>query len=130
MVPLLQESYLLNISVTRKPCFGFVGTCFFVYNHSESCLLDLLVLCHNLFIFDYQLPNFLPCSGKEYFSFNRENFCLSFELSILQFYFQMQYFHIIYTFCLHFFAFLAITFETYNNCDSKTKLLFTLYEKF
>ena len=28
------------------------------------------------------------------------------------------------------FTFLIITFETYSNTDSKTKALFTLYEKF
>ena len=33
-------------------------------------------------------------------------------------------------FILHYFMFLAITFETYNNIDSKAKSLFTLDEKF
>ena len=45
-------------------------------------------------------------------------------------YFQMQYCHVIYTFYLHYFTFLTITFEAYNNIDSKTKALFNLYEKF
>ena len=45
-------------------------------------------------------------------------------------YFQMQYFHVISTFYLHYFTFLTITFETYDNMDSKTKALFILYEKF
>ena len=45
-------------------------------------------------------------------------------------YFQMQCFHFIYTFYLHYFTFLTITFEIYNNIDSKTKALSTLYEQF
>ena len=44
--------------------------------------------------------------------------------------FEMQCFHVIYTFYLHYFTFLTITFEPYNKIDSKTKALFTLYEKF
>ena len=35
-------------------------------------------------------------------------------------YFQMQCFYVIYTFYLHYFTFLTITFKTYNNIDSKT----------
>ena len=43
--------------------------------------------------------------------------------------FQVHWFYVIYTFYLHSFTFLTIIFETYNNIDSKTKTLFTLYEK-
>ena len=43
-------------------------------------------------------------------------------------YFQMQCFHVIYTFYTHHFTFLTITLETYNNIDLKTKALFKLYE--
>ena len=43
----------------------------------------------------------------------------------------MQCFHVIYIFYdLHYFTFLTITFETYNNIDSKTKVLFTLPQNF
>ena len=45
-------------------------------------------------------------------------------------YFQKQCFHVIYTFYLHYFTFLAITFQTYNNIGLKTKALFTICEKF
>lgn len=38
--------------------------------------------------------------------------------------------HDIYTFYLHYFMFLTITFETYNNIGSKTKALFILNKKF
>ena len=38
---------------------------------------------------------------------------------------QMQCFPIIYTFCLHFFTFLIMAFETCNNIVPKTKVLFT-----
>ena len=43
-------------------------------------------------------------------------------------YFQMQCFHVMYSFYLHYFTFLTITLKTYNNLDSKTKALFKLYE--
>ena len=44
-------------------------------------------------------------------------------------YFQTQCFHVIYTFYLHYFTFLTITLETYNNIESKSKALFTLFLK-
>ena len=45
-------------------------------------------------------------------------------------YFEMQGFQVIYTIYLHSLTFLTIAVETYNNIDSKTKALFTLYERF
>ena len=41
---------------------------------------------------------------------------------------QMQCFHVTCTFCLYFFIFLIIAFETYNNMVPKTKALF-IHEK-
>ena len=120
---------LKTVAVARKPCFGFVGTYFFVfyYNHTESCLLYFLILCHNLLYIWLSTPQVPLFLAKEYFSLTCTSLRFSFELAILQFYFQMQCFHMIYTFYLLSFKFLTITFETYNDIDSRSKVLLKLY---
>ena len=125
----LEINAIVNYGSSKETLFWFHRYVFFFfyYNHSEPCLLYFLILCHNLlyiWLSTPQVPLFLV---KEYFSLTRTSFCFSFELAILQFYFQMQCFHMIYTFYLLSFKFLTITFETYNDIDSRSKVLLKLY---
>ena len=116
----------------KETLFWFLSICvFYVYNHKDSCLLDFSILCHNLL--NICLSTSTP--QVSFFSWgilliHSRKFQFCFRVSHVQCYFQMQCFHVIYTFYLYSFTFLTITFQTYNNIGSKTKVLFTLYGKF